>query len=61
MIIQLKTFESDVLATATADANTWLATQDPKNILDTVINSFSSAKYGTAKTYVVTVVYKATV
>lgn len=58
MAIQVKTFEADVLLDAEAAANTWLSTQDPKDILDTIVNSFASAKYGTAKTYVVTVIYK---
>jgi hypothetical protein len=58
-MIQVKLFEADTLAAAETAANTWLAAQDIKDVLDTIVNSFSSAKYGTNKTYVITVVYKA--
>jgi hypothetical protein len=56
--IQVKTFESDVLATVEASVNTFLDTIPEKDVLDTLMSSYSSAKYGTAKTYVITVVYK---
>jgi hypothetical protein len=57
-MIQIKTFEADTLAALEVAVNTFLAAEDPKDVLDTLIHAFSSAKYGTAKTYVATVVYK---
>jgi hypothetical protein len=57
-VIQIKTFEADTLTALDTDVNTFLATKDPKDVLDTLVHAFSSAKYGTAKTYVATVVYK---
>lgn len=66
MIIKTKMFESDLLLPlATPDGtsleeqvNTFLATLPSKNVLDTIQHSFSSAKYGMARTYTATVVYK---
>jgi hypothetical protein len=57
-MIQIKTFEGDTLAALEAAVNTFLATEDPKDVLDTIFHAFSSAKYGERKTYVVTIVYR---
>jgi hypothetical protein len=58
--IHVKTFEADTVAVLESDVNTFLDTLDKKDILDVMYNAFSSAKYGTAKTYTAMIVYKVT-
>lgn len=60
MAIQIKAFEEDTLTALETAVNTFLAAEDPKDVLDTIISAFSSAKYGERKTYVATVVYRTT-
>lgn len=67
MQIKVKLFESDTqgpLPTPDGTSleekvNVFTATVPEKNILEIHTQAFSSAKYGTAKTYTATVVYKA--
>ena len=65
MIIKTKEFESELLIPLVVPdgnsleekMNTFLNTLDPKNVLDVLVSSYSSAKYGIRKTNVGTVVY----
>lgn len=58
MVIKQKTFEADTPVDLDTAVNAFTATKDIKDVLDVVPHAFSSAKYGTAKTFTTTVVYK---
>lgn len=66
MAIKNKQFQTEILQPLTPpdgssleeQVNTFLASLDPKDVLDVLTNPFSSGKYGLTTTYVATVVYK---
>jgi hypothetical protein len=57
-MVVTKTFSNETLSTLESDLNTFLATLDPKNVLDVIFTFSATSKYGMNTTYTALVVYK---
>lgn len=57
-MIKTKIIEADTAAELETAVNTFLETLDPKNVLDAMLSSFASSKYGQTKTFTAMVIYK---
>lgn len=57
-MIKTKIFEAESALALETAVNAFLATLEPKDVLDTMLSAFASSKYGQTKTFTAMVIYK---